>query len=390
MTLPPFAVTQARLALRRALVDVPPGATVAVACSGGADSLALVAELVFVARSAGWRTAAFLVDHAMQEGSAEVTHNAALTCERLGVDIVATARVTVETGTGSGGPENAARNARYLALENMAKDHNAHAVLLGHTLDDQAETVLLGLHRGSGARSLAGMKPVKGVFRRPYLGLTREHTEQICAHSHVEFWVDPTNLDVHDGPLRSQVRGRLLPLLDEILGPRIAETLARTAELLQDDADALDQWASDALVKAQVSGNFQGGAVGAAEKATVHANVSAKVSAAADNTADNTQPHPGATVSGPANVVISSENSNATQITLRVDLLKELPNAVRTRALRKAILLAGTPAGPLKYSHIQEVDKLITNWHGQGPIDLPDRFTARRESGNVSIKPPTL
>ncbi len=350
MSLPPGAVSAARLAIRSTLSDIPAGATVAVACSGGADSLAVASELVFVARRMGWRTAAFVVDHGMQDGSAEVTHTAALTCERLGVDIVATVRVAVASGAGSGGPENAARDARYEALESLAGEHQVAAVLLGHTLDDQAETVLLGLHRGSGARSLAGMRPTKGIFRRPFLGLTRADTETICAHSGIEFWVDPTNLESQDGPLRSQVRGRLLPLLDEILGPKITETLARTASQLQDDADALDDWAQRALDQARSAGE----------------------------------------VSSPPNPDNSSGNSNATHITLRLSVLQELPVAVRTRALRKAVLLAGTPAGPLKYSHIQEVDKLITNWHGQGPIDLPGRFTARRESGNVSVRPPTL
>lgn len=354
MSLPPRAVALARVALRAELHDVPAGATVAVACSGGADSLALVSELVFVARKAGWRTAALLVDHAMQDGSAEVTHRAARTCEQLGVDIVETRRVSVAQGSGSGGPESAARTARYDALLDMAARVNAHAVLLGHTVDDQAETVLLGLARGSGSRSLAGMRPRIGVFRRPYLSLSREDTETICANAGVEFWVDPTNMQAEDGPLRSQVRGRVLPLLDDVLGPRITETLARTAGQLQDDADLLDDLAHELYERALCS------------------------------------PVPQDHGEGRWEAPYSSENRNLTEVTLDAKILQNAPRALRTRALRVAALAVGTPAGTLNFRHIEQVERLVTHWRGQQAINLPGSRTVARVTGKMTFRAPSL
>lgn len=354
MSLPPRAVTKARIALRDTLSDLPAGTTVAVACSGGADSLAVAAELVFVARKQGWQTAAFLIDHDMQEGSAEVTHNAALTCERLGVDIVATRKVTVGN---EGGPESAARDARYAALTAMAHEHNAQAVLLGHTIDDQAETVLLGLNRGSGTRSLAGMRPRKGIFRRPFLTLSRQDTEAVCAHAMINYWVDPTNLETHDGPLRSQVRGRVLPLMDEVLGPKLTETLARTAAQLQEDADTLDLLASELYQRALVAPALM---------------------------ETDQQEH------DDQNQTQSSQIHNATDLTLSVEPLKNAPRALRTRALRTAVIAAGAPAGTLKYSHIEDLEKLIVDWRGQKKIDLPDAHYARRVGGTIRISAPNL
>lgn len=357
MTTPPRAVMRARNALRAELADLGPGATIAVACSGGADSLALASELAFLARRQGWRTAAFLVDHGLQPGSDTVIATAAHACQELGIDIVETVRVKVPQGAGTGGLEAAARTARYRALTELAQRHEAHAVLLGHTLDDQAETVLLGLARGSGTRSLAGMRPSIGIFRRPYLALTRADTEAVCAHAGLEFWVDPTNLAAHDGPLRSQVRGRVVPLLDEVLGPRIADTLARTAAQLQDDADALDALAEELLTQALVAREPNAGEPDA---------------------------------EGLGTVPDSSESRNAMHVTLRLAPLETAPRALRTRALRTAALRAGVPAGPLKYRHVEEIERLVTHWRGQKPIDLPGAFTAWRASGHITISPPTL
>lgn len=360
MSLPPRAVTSARLALRDTLSDLAPGSTIAVACSGGADSLAVACELVFVARKEGWRTAALLVDHGMQDGSAEVTHNAARTCERLGVDIIRTARIDVATGNGSGGPEAAARTGRYAALTNMAEEIGAAAVLLGHTIDDQAETVLLGLARGSGTKSLAGMRPQIGLFRRPFLGLSRADTEAICANAKLDFWVDPTNLHAHGGPLRSQVRGRVLPLLDEVLGPKMTETLARTARQLQDDSDVLDHLADQLFAEARVGKALVGQALSRQSLA----------------------PEPDARDAG--------ETANLTEVTLALEPLKNAPRALRTRALRMAALVAGVPAGSLNFRHIEEIERLITHWHGQQPISLPGAFSAARVTGRITFQAPNL
>ena len=187
------AVAAVRRAVRGALVDVGPGEVVVVACSGGADSLALLAATVAETRRDAVRVVGAVVDHGLQEGSAEHTEAVVAQMARLGADETLSARVTV-TGDGHG-PEAAAREARYAVLGQVAQSTGARAVLLGHTLDDQAETVLLGLARGSGGRSLSGMRPAFDVFRRPLLDVHRAETESACAAEGIEVWHDPHNAD---------------------------------------------------------------------------------------------------------------------------------------------------------------------------------------------------
>ena len=179
---PDPAVAATRVAVRRALAAGTPAdpgsAPVLVACSGGADSLALLAAAVFEARDRPWSVVGVTVDHGLHEASAEVATHVVGQMAALGADETASIRVEVEAE--GQGLEAAARQARYAVLEEIADRYGSHTVLLGHTLDDQAETVLLGLTRGSGARSLAGMRRVFGVFRRPLLDLTRAQTEQAC------------------------------------------------------------------------------------------------------------------------------------------------------------------------------------------------------------------
>ena len=228
-------VAEGRRQLRLALDDLSPGSRVEVALSGGADSLALAACLSFVAPQAGWLAGAVVVDHGLQPGSADVAARAAEQATGLGLnaDIV-----TVEVGT-DGGPEAAARDARYAVLRARPVD----AVLLGHTLDDQAETVLLGLGRGSGPRSLAGMAVVDGLMRRPFLGLRRADTERICAASGLPWWTDPHNAD--PGFRRNRLRHEVLPLLEDVLDGGVAEALARTADQLRADTALLDELAAE-------------------------------------------------------------------------------------------------------------------------------------------------
>ena len=342
MSGPPRAVAQARLAVRAALADLarpadadadatePP--LVLVACSGGADSLALAATTAFLAPRLGLRAGAVVVDHAMQDGSAAVAQTAADQCRALGLDPVEVARTEVPTGPGHGGPEAAARTVRYRALHAAAERLGAVALLLGHTADDQAESVLLGLARGSGARSLAGMRAQTGALRRPFLGLRRTDTEQICHATGLPFWQDPTNTGDQPGaPLRSQVRTRVLPVLDDVLGPGVVDALTRTAAQLDEDDAALVTFAAQLLDRARAAG-------------------------------------------GPAG-------------TLDVAELAGSPAAVRTRALRRAALEAGCPAGALARSHVLELDRLVTDWHGQGPIHLPGAVVGRRDCGRLVLEP---
>lgn len=241
MTLHP-AVAAVRLAVRRSLAPLEPGRTVVVACSGGADSLALLAATVFEARKASLRVVGATVDHGLQEGSAEQAARVVEQMAALGADETLTAAVRVD-GHGMG-PEAAARQARYAVLEEVGERFDAAAVLLGHTRDDQAETVLLGLARGSGGRSLAGMRRSFGRFARPLLDVSRDDTVTACQVEGIAFWDDPHNAD--PGFARVRVRRTVLPVLEEQLGPGIAATLARTADQLRDDMDLLDDVADAA------------------------------------------------------------------------------------------------------------------------------------------------
>ncbi|MCG5431464.1 tRNA lysidine(34) synthetase TilS [Mycobacterium sp. MYCO198283] len=222
--------------LRRAVTEfaarpgIPEGSW-CVALSGGADSLALTA-----AAAAVRPTVALIVDHGLQAGSAAVAARAREQASQLGC--VAAQLLTVTVG-GPGGPEAAARAARYDALD-AARD--GAPVLLGHTLDDQAETVLLGLGRGAGPRSLAGMRPYRPPWGRPLLGVRRTVTAAACAELGVTPWQDPHNDDPRYRRVR--LRSEVLPLLEDVLGGGVAEALARTATALQEDGDALDALAA--------------------------------------------------------------------------------------------------------------------------------------------------
>ncbi|MHB8450889.1 MAG: tRNA lysidine(34) synthetase TilS, partial [Mycobacteriales bacterium] len=233
MSGPPPALAAVRVAVRVALADLPGDARVLVALSGGADSLALLAASL---HERPGRTAAAGGDHGWSPDSAGRAAEVAAVAGLAGADQVAVLTVPVTTG------EAAAREERYRALTAEAGRQRAAAVLLGHTRDDQAETVLLGLARGSGARSLAGMARCRGVFRRPLLDLPRATTRAACAAAGLSPWQDPANTDPRFA--RARVRGHLLPVLEAELGPGVGAALARTADLLRDDADALDALAT--------------------------------------------------------------------------------------------------------------------------------------------------
>ena len=232
---PAPAVAAVRRAVRAAL---PRSGVVIVACSGGADSLALAAAAAFEAPRAGVNAGLVTVDHGLQPGSEAQARAVAQLGYDLGFDPVELIRVRVAR---AGGPEAAARTARYGALDRVAAALDAD-VLLGHTLDDQAETVLLGLGRGSGPRSIAGMRPLDGRYRRPFLGVRRTTTHAACAALGLTPWEDPHNVD--PAYQRVRLRQEVLPLLDDVLHGGVAEALSRTAALVQEDLDALDELAA--------------------------------------------------------------------------------------------------------------------------------------------------
>ena len=318
MTGPAPAVAAARVAVRRALTHLVPEGGVLVACSGGADSLALLAATVFECRRDARRVVGATVDHGLQDGSAEHAHRVVEQMAALGATETMAIRVRVEAP--GLGPEAAARQARYAALAQAAEASRVPAVLLGHTRDDQAETVLLGLTRGSGGRSIAGMRrwydegPVR--FLRPLLDLTRAQTEEVCRAEGIDPWVDPHNADPRF--TRSRLRTRVLPVLEEELGPGVTGALARTGELLQQDLAALDELASGALDRVRTPD----GALDADRVAAEHP-------------------------------------------------------ALASRVLRRAALAAGCPAAELFKVH---VDALLALVHRpRGEVHLPGGLTASRD-----------
>jgi tRNA(Ile)-lysidine synthase len=314
---PPPAVAAVRSAVRPGLRASPQPVLVAV--SGGADSLALAAAVAFEAPRAGVSAGAVTVDHGLQPGSAQRARDTAGLLRGLGLDPVLVVPVVVGT---AGGPEAAARTARYDALTRCAGGAGAR-VALGHTLDDQAETVLLGLGRGSGPRSVAGMVAERPPFWRPLLGVRRETTRAACAAQGLPVWDDPWNTD--PAYRRARLRAEVLPLLEDVLGGGVAPALARTADLLREDLDALDALAGEHLAR----------------------------------------------LAGPDGLPAAD--------------VAALPAALRRRVLRG--WLRGAGVGDLQAVHLAAVDALLTGWRGQGPVALPGGAEALRASGRLVLRP---
>lgn len=297
-----------------------------IACSGGPDSLALAKAAAREASRGPWSAGAIVIDHGLQPESAQVAATTAEVCRSYGLDPVEVIRVDIESDRGGqGGPEAMARDARRAALRDAAQRHGASAICLAHTRDDQAETVLLRLARGSGARSLAAMSSVTGIWHRPLLALDRATVHASLGDALV--WHDPHNVDRRFARVR--VRHDVLPALVDALGSGVVDGLARSAELLRDDADALDALA-DQLWSAGVVVEFPDGVV-----------------------------------------------------ELEVSMLTNAPRAVRSRVLRRACLEVGAPAAAITFDHVRSVEALISDWHGQGPLDLPGSLRVSRGCGRL-------
>jgi len=308
-------------------VDDPP--LVLVGCSGGPDSLALAAVTAFFASRGEIRVGAVVVDHQMQPGSAEVAANTAATLRRLGLDPVQVR--TVELGNDGVGPEAAARAARFGALDVAARELGAQTVLLGHTLDDQAESVLLGLARGSGTKSLAGMRPRRGLYARPFLGLRRSETLAICESLGLDPWHDPANTD--PAYLRVRVRHSVLPFLTAELGPGVTESLARSATILGHDADFLDALAQTEFERI------------------------AEIFPGADA-------HPG-------------------EVRLSEDALRQLAPALQMRVLARAVVVLG--GYQPSYERLASAQVLLERKGSAGPVQMAGKVSAYRISRSQGV-----
>jgi tRNA(Ile)-lysidine synthase len=313
------ALLDLRNAVRPFLENLTAGDSVVVAVSGGADSLALAYALAKEAPPLAITLIAVTIDHQLQSGSGEQSQKVQKELKEMGYQEVIIEKVSVVE---SSGLEADARTARYAALDSIAHAYSASQIFLGHTRDDQAETVLLGLARGSGTRSLSGMAVVNGKYARPFLHLTRAQTVSACAEAELTPWNDPHNLNEKFSRVR--VRNKVMPVMEEEIGPGIAAALARSAAILRDDADALDEMAQAVISRIDLSD-------------------------------------------------------------LDCAALAELPRAIRSRVLRAAIYAAGAPSGSVSADHLTGVEALVTSWRGQGEASLPGGVKVARISGRLSL-----
>ena len=260
-----------------------------------------------------------VVDHGLQEGSAQITSQTISKLKAIGYTQVESAVAQVKI---TDGLEASARRARYQIFNQFVDTYRPKYFLLAHTLNDQAESVLLGLARGSGARSLSGMAVENNIYVRPLLKISRHTTVAACREGGIEIWSDPHNDDLRFARVRT--RKNVLPNLEENLGPGITEALVRSADLLRDDADALDSFAREYFAQTD-----------------------------------------------PLNLSVSE--------------LERLPKAIRTRVLRLAIYKAGAPTGSLSAEHINGAEALISDWHGQKELSLPGDVKLLRNSGRITL-----
>ena len=313
------AIVAIRNAVKPHLAQLEAGDVLLIAVSGGADSLALAYAILAESQPLAITAIAVTIDHQLQSGSSAQAEKVEKQLKEFGYEKVITEKVVVDSKSGL---EAGARDARYQALSACAEKEKATKIFLGHTRDDQAETVLLGLARGSGTRSLSGMAVENGMYIRPLLNISRTETEAACREIGIDPWNDPHNGNTEFSRVR--VRTEILPIMEAKLGPGIAAALARSASILRDDADALD-----ALAQNEIS---------------------------------------------------QSDLAN-----LDCEHLSMLARAIRSRILRAAIYAAGAPQGSITADHLAGVEALVTSWRGQGALSLPGGVKVERISGRLSL-----
>ena len=316
------ALLELRQAVRFWFEKLEPNSKVCIGVSGGADSLALAAAAKLESKNFSIDLVAVIVDHGLQANSAEIAEFTKQQLIKLGFQDIFVGRASVQI---TDGLEASARRARYKVFQQAIETYGPNTFLLGHTKNDQAEGVLLGLARGSGTKSLSGMQEVSGIFVRPLLGIDRATTEIACHESNIEYWVDPHNSNQEF--TRVRVRENILPLLENDIGPGIIDALARSAKILREDAIALDEWAENVFRQVE-----------------------------------------------PMDIEIS--------------ILATLPVAVRSRVLRMAIYAAGAPAGSISAAHLEPIEAFVSDWRGQGHTSLPGGVKVCRISGRLSLSKP--
>ena len=304
-------------AVNNLLKDFEPADNILVACSGGADSLALAWTSQVVTKRIGLNLIAVIIDHQLIKESTQVAQDAKKKCEDFGIEKVVIKQIEVKDD--NDGLEAAARKSRYEAFEELVNEFNAKAVLLAHTQDDQAETMLMRLTRGSGAKSLSAMKEVSGKYLRPFLHIRKQVLVDALEKENISYWQDPANTNYKF--LRAKVRHELMPKLIEVLGDSAIDSLDRTSGLLKEDNEALES--------------------------------------------------------------IALESYEQLNKELKVQELEKLPTAIRKRVIKIAALNSGVTPGPFSFEHIEAIDALVTNWRGQGNVDLPGFIQASRVNQTI-------
>ena len=311
-----------RHAVREVLTaNTKPGQKLLIAVSGGADSLALASAVLFESKKLQLNIATVTIDHGLQKASAKVAEQTLEKLHQIGITEAWSKKVKVGT---KGGPEAAARDARYKALESIRIESKSDFIVLGHTANDQAETVLLGLTRGSGSKSLSGMSTRSDRLLRPLLSIERKTTEQFCKDEKISPWQDPQNKDLKF--LRVRIRKVVLPFLEKQLGNGIFSNLIRTSSQLKEDDQYLSSVAEKAFKKI------------------------AKTS---------------------ARTVILDQPG-----------LSKLPAAIRNRVIKSAIDYFEVDSSRV---HVLAVADLILNWHGQKPLALPG-VRVERKGKTITLK----
>jgi tRNA(Ile)-lysidine synthase len=316
------ALLELRNAVRFWFQKLEENSKVCIGVSGGADSMALAIVAKLEAADFNLDLVAVIIDHNLQENSAEVATSTKKKLESIGYSdiFVGKANVLVTDGV-----EASARRARYLVFQQALETYGSKVFLLGHTKNDQAEGVLLGLARGSGTKSLSGMAEISGPFIRPFLNVDRSTTQAACDESGIEYWSDPHNLNTEF--TRVRIRENILPLIEKEIGPGIIDALSRSAKILREDATALDEWAERTFGEVD-----------------------------------------------PTDIEIS--------------FLVALPIAVRSRVLRLAIYAAGAPSGSISATHLEPIEAFVSDWRGQGHTSLPGGVKVCRISGRLSLSKP--
>jgi tRNA(Ile)-lysidine synthase len=318
------AIADVRSAVSEVLenLNLSAGDTILVAVSGGADSVALASAMAFEGSKRKFKVAAAIIDHNLQPRSDLVAANTAEVCETLGINPVLVSSIFITQKLS--GPEAAARSARYLELEKIREQLGAKYIFLGHNLGDQAETVLLGLVRGSGLSAISGMQQIDENRKlvRPLLGLTRAELRQSVIDQGLDIWDDPQNAD--EDFTRVKVR-RILRELETQLAPGISEALVRTASLAQEAAGFMNLEAQKLLAAACIA--------------------------------------PGA---------------------YSIAILEQAHVGLRRKALHLIIQKQGAKS-PTRFQ-VLEVDSLITNWHGQKPLSLSG-ITVGRVNNQLVLRP---